>query len=188
MILLAFVVWCSESGTPCTQQERKLNTFHIRCLQRIFDITWQDKVSNRVVLERAGIFSMYTLLKQQHLRWLGHVVRMVDGWIPKDLLLPYKDICKQDLKALGMDLNKWETLTSERSAWRQALHHSLSHFEETLVQQVESKRESQKQQNQGAGQGTDCTCFQCGRDGHSQIGLLSCTRCCSKSSIQSTLP
>ena len=49
-------------------------------------------------------------------------------------------------------------------------------------------RQSQKQQNQGAGQGTDYICLQCGRDGHPRIGLLSHTRCCSKSSIQSTLP
>ena len=71
--------------------------------------TWQDKVPNSVVLERAGIVSMYTLLKQRCLRWLGHVVRMADGQIPKDLLygelvqgkrprgtpqLRYKDICK----------------------------------------------------------------------------------------------
>ena len=28
--------------------DRKLNTFHMRCLQHIFGITWQDKVPNRV--------------------------------------------------------------------------------------------------------------------------------------------
>ena len=38
------------------------------------------------IVERAGIFSMYTLLKQRRLCWLGHVVRMADGRIPKDLL------------------------------------------------------------------------------------------------------
>ena len=38
------------------------------------------------------------------------------------LPLQYK-ICKRDLQALGMDLNRWETLTSEHSAWRQAVHH-----------------------------------------------------------------
>ena len=32
-----------------------------------------------------------------------------------------------------MDPNRWEILTSECSAWRQAVHHGLSQFEETLV-------------------------------------------------------
>ena len=68
------------------------------------------------------------------------------------------------------------------------MHQSLSQFEETLVQQAEAKKQSKKQPNQGAGQGTDCICIQCGRDGHSRIGLLSHTRHCSKSSIQSMLP
>ena len=78
---------------------------------------------------------------------------MADGWIPEDPLygegvqgnrprgrpqLRYKDICKRDLKALGMDLNRWETLT----AWRQMVFHGLSQFEETLVQQAEAKRQS----------------------------------------------
>ena len=88
---------------------------------------------------------------------LASVIRMADGQIPKDLLygelvqgnrprgrpqLQYKDISKRDLKALEMDLSRWETLTSERSAWRQAVHHSFSQFEETLVQQAEAKRQS----------------------------------------------
>ena len=150
-----------------------------------------------------GVGLHYMLLKQQHLHCLGHVMRMADSLIPKDLLygelvqgksprgrpqLWYKDICKRDLKALGMDLNRWETLTSERSAWRQALHHGLSQFEETLVQQAEAKRQSWNQQNQRAGQGTDCSCLQCGNGCHSRTGLLSHTRHCSRISIQSTLP
>ena len=53
-------------------------------------------------------------------------------------------------------------MTSERSAWRQALHHYLSQFEETLVQQAEAKGQSRNEQKQGAGQGTKYICFQCG--------------------------
>ncbi|KAJ7345139.1 hypothetical protein JRQ81_001089, partial [Phrynocephalus forsythii] len=91
---------------------------------------------NSIVLKRAGISSMYTILKQRCLHWFGHVVRMDDGRIPKDLLydelvqrncprgrpqLRYKDICKRDLKVLGMNLNRWETLTSNRTVLRQKI-------------------------------------------------------------------
>ena len=95
---------------------------------------------------------------------------MADGRIPKDLCrisagkAPQRKttvVIQGYLKALGMDLNRWETLTSECSAWRQAMQHGLSHFEETIVQQAEAKRRSQNQQNQGAGQGTDCICLEC---------------------------
>ena len=55
------------------------------CLRHILEITWQDKVTNKVVLEKVGIPSLYTLLKQRCMRWLGHVTRMKDGHTPKDL-------------------------------------------------------------------------------------------------------
>ena len=79
---------------------------------------------------------------------------MADGRIPKDLLhgelvqgnrptgrpqLRYKDICEQNLKALGIDLNRWETLPSEHSAWRQAVHHGLFQFEETLFSRLRQR-------------------------------------------------
>ena len=49
--ILSTFLSCSESWTLCEQQERKLNTIHMRCLRRIFGITWQDKVPNTIVLE-----------------------------------------------------------------------------------------------------------------------------------------
>ena len=111
------------------------------------------------VLERAGIPSMNTLLKQRRMRWLGHVVSMDDGRIPKDLLygelaqgkrptsrpqLRYKDVCKRDLKAMDIDLNTWEAVASDRTAWRQTLQKGLSSFEQSLTQQVEPKRKRRK--------------------------------------------
>ena len=49
--VLSTLLYCSESWTLHAQQERKLNMFHMHCLQWIFGITWQDKVPNRVVLD-----------------------------------------------------------------------------------------------------------------------------------------
>ena len=56
--------------------------------------------------------------------------------------LHYKDVCKRNLKALGTDINGWETLASERSAWRQEVQQSLPEFEETLTEQAETKRQT----------------------------------------------
>ncbi|XP_071491378.1 equilibrative nucleobase transporter 1-like [Diadema antillarum] len=64
--------------------EKRLNTFHLRCLRRLLHIKWQDRVTNAEVLQRAGILSMFSLLGQRRLKWLGHVRRMEPGRIPKD--------------------------------------------------------------------------------------------------------
>ena len=41
-------------------KEKRLNVFHMRCLRRILGIAWQDRVTNKVVLERLG-YQAYTL-------------------------------------------------------------------------------------------------------------------------------
>ena len=55
-------------------------------LPRILHIRWQDKVPNTAVLDCADMNSMFSILCERHLRWLGHVRRMENGRIPKDLL------------------------------------------------------------------------------------------------------
>ena len=86
----------SESWTMHAHQEKRLNVFHMCCLRRILVITWQDKVTNKVVLEKAGIPSWYTLLKQRRMWWLGHVTRM----------------------ALGISTDSWEVTATDSDAWR----------------------------------------------------------------------
>ena len=74
------LLYDSEWWTLRARQEKKFNVFHMHCILRILHITWQDIVKNKSVLERAGIHSMYSLLKQRRIRWLGYVVRMDDAW------------------------------------------------------------------------------------------------------------
>ena len=83
--VVSTLLYYSKSWTLRAWQKRKLNAFHMRSLRPILNITWQDKVPNNTVLERAGCTSMFTLLKQRRMPWLGHVVRMDNGRIPKDL-------------------------------------------------------------------------------------------------------
>ena len=173
----------------------KLNAFHMRSLRRILNITWQDKVPNNTVLERAGCTSMFTLLKQRRMRWLGHVVRMDDGRIPNDLLcgelmqgkrptgrpqLRFKDVGKRDLKALNINQSKWEAAALKRSAWRQTVQKGLSNFKETLAQQHREKRMRRKAAAHADRPTSDFVCVLCHRDCHSRIGLVSHTRHCTR--------
>ena len=74
--------------------------------------------------------SMYTILRQRRLRWLGIVRRMEDGRIPKDILygelsngqrakgrpqLRYKDVCKRNIKAVGINIDTFEDAAVDRS-------------------------------------------------------------------------
>ncbi|KAI8510155.1 hypothetical protein Bbelb_125830 [Branchiostoma belcheri] len=134
--ILSTLLYGSEAWTLYSHQERRLNAFHMRCLRRILGISWKDRVPNKDVLAQAGMTSMYALLSQRRLRWLGHVSRMDDGRIPKDVLygelatgarpagrpvLRYKDVLKRDMKAGGIDQTSWETVAADRSRWRQAV-------------------------------------------------------------------
>ena len=85
---------------------------------------------------------------------------MEDGSISKDLLygelvtgkrrtgrppLRYKDTCKRDFKALGINTDTWEAAATDRSTWKQEVHEGLSCFEENLTQQAEEKGHSGRQ-------------------------------------------
>ena len=83
--VLSTLLYGSESWTTYARQENRLVSFHLRCLRRIMGSRWQDRVTNTAVLEKAGSLSMHLLLCHRRLWWLGHVHRMEDSRIPKDL-------------------------------------------------------------------------------------------------------
>ena len=138
--VVSTLLYGSESWTLRSRQERRLNSFHMRCLRRSLGISrgetrWQTTKCSK---EQAS-------LKQRRMRWLGHICRMEDGCIPKDLYselltgkrptghpqLQYKDICNCDLKALGINTNTWEAAAADRSTWKQEVKVGLSPLKRT---------------------------------------------------------
>ena len=118
---------------------------------------------------------------------------MEDGRFPKDLLygelvtgkrptgrpqLRYKDICKAERKALGIDTNTWEAAAADRFTWKQEVKKGLSQFEENLTQQAEQKRSRWKTQPHADRPATTFTCGKCRSEFQSHIGLVSHTRRC----------
>ena len=159
--VLSTLLFGSEAWATYASQEKRLNTFHMKCLRRILSISWKDKVPNSVVLERADIPSMYTLLGQSRLRWLGHAQRMVDGRIPKDLLTVYgelelgsrrvgrpklhnKDVCKRNMLVISLPTNNWESLAVDHSKWKSLCSKVLHEGEKQLNAEADKKRARRK--------------------------------------------
>ena len=156
---------------------------------------------NTDVLYRAGLPTMYTLLRKRRLRWLGHVHRMEDGRIPKDILygelasgkravgrpqLRYKDVCKRDMRALDIDTECWEEAADNRTGWRGILHSQLRKGEEKFLGLADEKRARRKARNNMNYLETIHKCDRCGRDCHSRIGLTSHSRSCSRRSASNS--
>ena len=59
---------------------------------------------------------MYSLLSQRRLRWLGHVHRMNDRRILKEVL--QGQLTTGESKLIETDPNNLEVATSDRSCWR----------------------------------------------------------------------
>ena len=53
--IVSTLIYGSESRATYAGQEKRLHTFHMRCLCRILLISWTDKVTNSAVLEKADI-------------------------------------------------------------------------------------------------------------------------------------
>ena len=91
---------------------------------------------------------------------MGHASRMSDGRIPKDILygelaeerrskgcplLRYKDVCKRDMKAGGLDLDDLENMMKDRDTWRQTVKTCTSNAEEKRLRDAEEKRTKRKE-------------------------------------------
>ena len=87
---------------------------------------------------------MFTLLHQCYLSWLGHIHRMEEGCIPKDLhfgelatgarcrgcpQLCYKDVCKHDMKACNIHTESWEAFADGKTLWKQQVSQGLNRGE-----------------------------------------------------------
>ena len=85
-IVLPTLLYAYETWTVYQRHVKRINRFHLTCLRKIMKIRWQDLIADTEVLEKAGVRSIYTLLMKSQLKWTGHVARIPDSRIPKQLL------------------------------------------------------------------------------------------------------
>ena len=66
-----------EAWTITKEMERKIEATELWLYRRMLKISWTERVSNEIVLQRAGARrEMVKKIRQRQLRFLGHVMRL----------------------------------------------------------------------------------------------------------------
>ena len=193
-IVMPTLLYGCETWTVYQRHARTLNRFHLNCLRKILRIKWQDKIPDTDVLSRSNMMSIHTLLMRYQLRWSGHVIRMEDSRIPKQLLFSelhsgkrsrgapkkrFKDTLKASLKCFDVDPENWELQAQQRDSWRSTITNSALSYEAKRILQAESKRQERKSRIANANTTTTAnsssgvTCLVCHRSFRAKIGLIS---------------
>ena len=82
-VVLTSLLYGCETWTCYRSHIKRLDQFHLRCLRRILNINWEDRVTNQEVLRRAHLPGVKAMIMQAQLRWTGHIMRLDDRRLPK---------------------------------------------------------------------------------------------------------
>lgn len=188
-ICITTLLYGCEAWTIYARHLKMLEAFHIRCLQRILQVTWQDRVPHSVVLQRTSCRSIEAIIMHHQLRWLGHVTRMPASRLPRKTLYGQlhlgrrsaggqkkrlKDQLKTFLKKCKIQPAAMEAAAADRSSWRGLCHQGAEAAEENRRKHHLAKRERRKAaMSAPVPSGQVYSCPVCGRQCASRIGLYS---------------
>ena len=112
---------------------KKIDVFQNRCLRRIMKIKWQDKISNRELLERANAERLSEEVRRRRWRFIGHILRQQPDndcvtaltWIPegkrkrgRPKTTWQRTVEKERSKAGWQSWGEVRTAAQDRNRWR----------------------------------------------------------------------
>ena len=134
--VLTVILYAAETWTTYRRHIKLLEHFHLECLRCIMNIKWQTFTPDTAVLEKAQCPNLESLIVSSQMRWAGHLVRMEDTRLPKQLFYGelengkrprhkprkrFKDCLKHNLKEISIDDGVWEETALNRDKWRKSV-------------------------------------------------------------------
>ncbi len=193
--VVSALLYGAETWTTYRRHLKALERYHQRCLRKLFRIPWEHRRTNISVLEQAQLTSIEAMIVKSQLRWSGHLVRMEDSRLPKQLFYSelhqgkrtrggqskrYKDTLKSILKQCSISHDTWEHQARNRPTWRREILSGIETFERRRREKEAAKRQKRKDRAAEIAQGepfpTPYVCHVCGKQCMSRIGLYSHTR------------
>ena len=126
------LLYATETLTLYQRHINTLSAVQLRHLRILLRISWEDNKSNIEVLQMTKAVSVEAKITASQLRWSGHVHRIPEHRLPKQILysdltegnrkrggqkLRYKDTFKRNLKRCDIDPDTWEDLSKDRTKW-----------------------------------------------------------------------
>lgn len=146
----------SEMWATCGRHSRRLNSFHIRCLHKILEVKWKDKIPNTEVLECAGLTHLETTIKKRGCdglvmteEWEETVSQRIFFKVSFEMALESgcllwwspQNMCKNYMKSFNINIKRWEKWAE---SYRIHLAVGAAHHEATLTQRMKAKWERRK--------------------------------------------
>lgn len=189
-IIVPTLLYASETWATYSTDIKKLEDYHMRKLRQLLKIKWTDKRTNNSVYQETKIPSLESLVVKNRLRWAGHLVRMDNNRLPKQILYGelqdgkrsqggqrkrYKDCLKDSMKRCHIRTETWEWNATRRTRWRSMIHKGVQIFEDERLRHREELRAGRKARLNSANtqMNDDFRCQDCDRACSSWIGLRS---------------
>jgi hypothetical protein len=172
---MATLLYASETWTTYRRHVQALNRFHQQCLRQILGIKWQARTPDTDVLAMSGSSTIGARLMKNQMRWAGHLTRMKDCRLPKQLFFGelsngsraqhgpkkrFRDAIRVNLSHMKLGVKEFETACGDRGKWRSLVHTEAKSFEEGVIAQAKLKRTCRKRGDVPA---TPWDCSTCGR-------------------------
>ena len=189
-VVLPTLLYACETWTVYQRHAIRLIHFQTNCLRKRLKIKWQDRIPDTKVLKRAGMQSVYTLLKLAQLRWTGHVTRMPEERSPKQILYGelemgkrshggqkkrYKDTLKAPSGISTFQKSRGNQCAEHRTKWRGLIRRGVSEYEAKRISEAEQKRAQRKGRAKASPTELSCSdlsCSICNRQFRARIGLI----------------
>ena len=109
----------------------RLEVFQLKCLRCIRGVTLMDEISSDNMRDWSEMPKIADLLKYRRLRWLGHIARMKEDRLPKQLLFgtiegvgrrgrpvkSWNECVRDDLDSMGLSCHWWRKC-QDRAGWK----------------------------------------------------------------------
>ena len=139
-IVLGILLYGSETWTVTAALRRRLRVFYAKCIRIMYGITrnqqWKKRISNEKLREKLGLQSIDEIIDSRCLRWVGHVIRMNNDRLPKQILNAWVPVVRRvgrPYKTYGQGLiellrnrglekeiqqKNWQKVALDRDVWK----------------------------------------------------------------------